>query len=77
MAWKTKHLKLTKDQLERGVIFSSALIMSGEKEQDVIHEVIPELDKDWRETWDRLTNVTFFKQMARDFHFDVVEIRRS
>lgn len=75
--WKKKRLSLTKDQRERGVVFSSALVRAGEREADTIHEVIPAENADWRETIRRLEDVRFFKGMARDMGWDVTEIVRS
>ena len=75
--WKTRYLKLTQDQLERGVIFSSALILRGQQEEDVIHEVIPQEDSDYENTIRRLKDVKFFKALAKEGKFNVVEIRRS
>jgi len=77
MAWRKKNLSLTAEQRERGVVFSSALCRKGESERDTIHEVIPAENDDWRATIERLKDVRFFKNMARDFGWDVVEIVRS
>ena len=75
-SWKKQYLKLTKDQKERGVIFSSALVRAGQKEEDTIHEVLKTNEEKW-ETIDRLTDVKFFKSMAKDMGWSVREIVRQ
>jgi len=63
---KKKYLKLTKDQKERGVIFSSQLIPS-----NMIHEVKIDQD-DKNEVIERLKDDKFFNNS----HFLYNEIRR-
>ena len=76
--WYKRYYKLTKEQKARGVVFSSALEVPGwgKWEADVIHEVTRDTPE-WRETIDRLKDVSFFKAMARDFGLTVYEIQRS
>lgn len=76
MAWMKVRLSLTKDQKERGVVFSSSLVRPGETEQDNIHEVLVE-DPDMNEKIRRLKDVKFFKRMASDMRWRVTEVVRS
>lgn len=77
MAWKTKYLSLTKDQKERGVIYSSILIVTNNPSCDrTLHEVMAD-DPDRHEKIRNLKDVTFFKNMARDFGWNVInEVRQ-
>ena len=76
MSWKTKHLRLTKDQKARGVIYSSELIVTNKPIESTLHEVLAE-DPESERKIDLLQDVSFFKGMATWFNFDVVhEIRR-
>lgn len=77
MAWKTKHLSLTKDQKERGVIYSSILIVTNNPSCDrILHEVMAD-DPDRYEKIRNLKDVTFFKNMAMDFGWNVInEVRQ-
>lgn len=75
MKWKTKRLKLTKDQKARGVIFSSALIVTNREIETTIHEVLA-TDPDAERKIANLRDVNFFKGLAAEFGFDVIhEIR--
>lgn len=76
--WIKRYYPLTKAQKERGVVYSSALEVPawGQWEPDVIHEVTRDTPE-WRETIDRLKDVSFFRSMARDFGLTVYEIQRS
>ena len=62
---KKKYLKLTKEQKERGVIFSSALIQKGVYDIDIkLHEITleewQENESKAREKMERLKNDKFF-----------------
>ena len=78
--WVKQRRKLTKDQRERGVVFSSALVVPRFEGQDAEEKTIHEVTKDsldWRDQIDRLKDVEFFKNLARDGNFTVYEITRS
>ena len=69
---KNKYLKLTKDQKERGVIFSSQLKDStGKFANGVIHEVFSN-DENKDEKISRLSDSSFFKGSP----WNVNEIRK-
>ena len=74
--WKNRYYKLTKDQRERGVIFSSQLINHSIDTENIVHEVFRD-QEDKREVIERLKDVKFFKNMARDFGWHVEHIQRS
>ena len=74
----TKHLNLTKEQKERGVIYSSQLIVTNNPKIDsnIIHEVYKD-DPDAERKIKALKDVSFFKYMAEEFGYDVInEVRR-
>lgn len=73
--WKTKNLTLTQEQKDRGVIFSSVLYCDNGTEP-TLHEVMKD-DPDKYEQIKLLKDVTFFKNMAKEFGWNVVEERRS
>ena len=75
--WKNKYLSLTKDQKERGVIYSSVLIVKNRPDiSQTLHEVFGD-DEDAHRKIENLKDTSFFKSMARDCGWDVVnEIRR-
>lgn len=73
--WRTRYLSLTKEQKDRGVIFSSVLYCNNGTEPE-LHEVMKD-DPDKYEKIKLLKDVTFFKNMAKDFGWNVVEERRS
>lgn len=73
--WRTKNMKLTDEQKKRGVVFSSVLIADNGTEP-VLHEVMAD-DPDRNETIRRLKDVSFFKNMARECGWNVVEERRQ
>ena len=75
MSWTKLRRSLTEEQRRRGVIFSSALVRKGEREGDVIHEVF-DSDEDKWDKIDRLSDVSFFKKMAREEGYVVREIVR-
>ena len=77
MSWKTKTLKLTADQKKRGVIYSSKLIVTNCSDiKERLHEVFDEDPNKW-EKIENLKDVSFFKSMAKNFSWDVVnEVRR-
>lgn len=75
--FRTKYLELTQDQKERGVIYSSKLIVLEDGfDNDIIHEVMG--DDPRRDEYIRnLEDVSFFRNMARDMGWDVInEVRR-
>lgn len=76
--WVKHNLKLTSDQRERGVVFSSALVKPsfGESESDTIHEVMA-TDENVARTIDLLRDVSWFKRFARDMGWEVHEYVRS
>lgn len=76
MAFKTRHYKLTKDQEQRGVIFSSQLINYSIHDAGEVHEVFRDQPDKW-EVIERLKDVRFFKSMARDFGWNCELIQRS
>ena len=75
MKWETKRLKLTKDQRARGVIFSSALIVTNREIETTIHEVLA-TDPDAERKITNLRDVDFFKGLAAEFGFDVIHEMR-
>lgn len=77
MSWRTKHLSLTKDQKERGVIYSSVLIVTNNPGcSQTLHEVLAD-DPDRYEKIRNLKDVSFFKSMARDMGWNVInEVRQ-
>lgn len=79
MSWKKINRKLTADQIERGVVFSSQLVnytLGDTEETALVHEVIPG-ECNVAKKIALLKDVSFFKGMARDMGYNVVEIVRS
>lgn len=76
MAWTTRNYKLTKDQIERGVIFSSQLVNHSIKDPGDLHEVFED-DPDKWEKISNLKDVRFFRRMARDYGWNCELIQRS
>lgn len=79
MSWKKINRELTADQRARGVVFSSQLVnytLGDTEDTALVHEVIPG-ECNVPEKIDLLTDVSFFKRMARDMGYRVVEIVRS
>lgn len=79
MSWKKINRKLTADQMDRGVVFSSQLVnytLGDTEETALVHEVIPG-ECNVAEKIRLLKDVSFFKRMARDMGYRVVEIVRS
>lgn len=74
--FRTKYLSLTKDQKERGVIYSSAIIRDGEKEVNNIHEVFGK-DSNKDQIISNLKDVEFFKNMAKEFNWSATNIVRQ
>lgn len=74
--FKTVYRKLTKDQKERGIIYSSSLCKDGEPESKNIHEVSKH-DQNKYDIIDNLKDVRFFRSMADDFNWNVVNIVRQ
>lgn len=74
--WTKRNYKLTKEQKERGVIFSSQLVNYTIGDTGTLHEVFKD-DKDKWETIERLKDVSFFRRMARDFGYNVELIEHS
>lgn len=67
MSWKTVYRPLTKEQKERGVIYSSMLVVRNRPEIDRTEHEVLESDPDRWQKIERLKDVRFFKNMARDF----------
>lgn len=79
MSWKKINRELTADQRERGVVFSSQLVnytLGDTEDTALVHEVIPG-ECNVPEKIRLLKDVSFFKGMARDMGYRVVEIVRS
>lgn len=76
--WIKRNYKLTKDQKERGVIFSSQIINHtfGDTDEALTHEVFAD-QPDKYEVIENLKDVSFFRNMARDFGYDCEVIERS
>ena len=74
--WTKRNYKLTKDQKERGVIFSSCLNNYTLHDVGQVHEVFAN-DPDRYETIKRLKDVEFFKNWARNEGFACELIERS
>lgn len=77
MSFRTKNLPLTADQRERGIIYSSVLIVTNRPDvKRVLHEVHKD-DPDKYEKIRNLKDVGFFKSMARDLGYNVInEVRQ-
>lgn len=76
MSWKTKNLRLTADQKKRGVIYSSQLIVLNADTNKHLHEVFADDPDKWQKI-ENLRDVTFFKNMAKDLGWDVInEVRK-
>ncbi len=77
MSFRTKYLPLTADQKERGIIYSSVLIVTNRPEvKRVLHEVHKD-DPRKDEMIRNLKDVDFFKGMARDLGYNVInEVRQ-
>lgn len=74
--WTKRNYKLTEDQKERGVIFSSQLNNYTLGSIDEVHEVFAN-DPNRYETIKNLKDVEFFKNWARDSGFSCELIERS
>lgn len=74
--FKTKYLKLTKEQKQRGVIYSSIIYCDNDGCEPVLYEVMRD-DKDRWDKIERLKDVSFFKAMANDFGWNAIEERRK
>ena len=78
MSFKTRYYPLTQEQRCRGVIYSSRLIVTNNPyiDNSTIHEVLeddPRKDEHIR----NLQDVSFFKAMAKDMGWNVInEVRR-
>lgn len=77
MSWRTRRKPLTEDQKARGVIYSSELIVTNMPDIDsTLHEVFDDDPDKWRQI-SNLEDVSFFKGMARQFGWNVInEVRR-
>ena len=71
---KTKRRKLTKDQKERGVIFSSTFKNTGDEE--ITHEVFED-DEKADEKIERLKDTSFFEGWGADENGEVIHEIRS
>lgn len=77
MSWRTKHLSLTEDQKERGVIYSSVLIVTNNPGcGQTLHEVMAD-DPHRHEIIQNLKDVSWFKRFAQDMGWNVVNEVRS
>ena len=77
MSWRTRYLKLTKDQKERGVIYSSELIATNAPYLDRICHEVHEDDPDKYRIIRNLEDVSFFKALAKESGWNVInEVRR-
>lgn len=74
--WVKRNYKLTKEQRERGVIFSSQLNNYTLHDVGKVHEVFAN-DPDRYETIKRLKDVKFFRNWAQDSGFSCELIERS
>ena len=77
MSWRTRKLKLTDDQRKRGVIYSSELIVTNAPHlKRTLHEVHEDDPDKWRYIRN-LEDVSFFKSMAKDMGWNVInEVRQ-
>ena len=73
MSWRTRRYPLTKDQKSRGVVYSSQLVVLNNPsiENGVIHEVHKD-DPDRHTMIRNLEDVSFFKNMAREMGWNVI-----
>lgn len=74
--WIKRNYKLTKEQKERGVIFSSELRNYTLHDVGKIHEVFAD-QEDRCEVISRLKDVKFFKNWAQEEGFNCELIERS
>ena len=74
--WIKRNYKLTKEQKERGVIFSSQIVNYTINNPGKIHEVYADQEDKW-EVIERLKDVKFFKSMAMDCGYSCELIERS
>lgn len=66
-------MPLTKDMKKRGVIFASSLEVTNRNDIEYrVHEVF-DTDEDKEQIIANLKDVSFFKSMARDFGYQVIE----
>lgn len=71
--WKKHTMPLTKDMKKRGVIFASSLEVTNRNDIEYqVHEVF-DTDEDKEQIIANLKDVSFFKSMARDFGYQVIE----
>ena len=76
MSWRTRKLKLTDDQKERGVIYSSELIVTNAPCDRHCCEVFDNDPDKWRQIMN-LEDVSFFKNFAKEMGWNVInEVRR-
>lgn len=76
-SWKKVNKSLTAEQRERGVIFSSVLVVTNHPElKPVLHEVMAD-EPNSSQTIQNLRDVSFFKNMAKTFGYKVIEEVRS
>lgn len=74
--WTKRNYKLTKDQRERGVIFSSQLNNYTLHQVGELHEVFED-QPDKYEVIKNLKDIKFFKNWAQDEGFNCELIERS
>lgn len=73
--WIKRNYKLTKEQKEHGVIFSSLLI-NHTLDQGELHEVFED-DEDKYERIANLKDVAFFKRLAQEMGYSCELIERK
>lgn len=72
-SWKKHVMPLTKDMKKRGVIFASSLEVTNRNDIEYrVHEVF-DTDEDKEQVIANLKDVSFFKSMAYDFGYQVIE----
>lgn len=72
-SWKKHTMPLTKDMKKRGVIFASSLEVTNRNDIEYkVHEVF-DTDEDKEQVIANLKDVSFFKSMAHDFGYQVIE----
>lgn len=76
MSFRKVHKKLTKEQKERGVIFSSELKVLNNPEFNDDYKEVLATDKDGVRKIELLKNTSFFEGMAEEFGLNVINIIR-
>lgn len=72
-SWKKHVMPLTKDMKKRGVIFASSLEVTNHPNIEYrVHEVFED-EEDKEQFIANLKDPSFFKSMAKDFGYQVIE----